>query len=84
MFPGLSVPAIFPSNVSMTRQPLPSPGPFGQVPRPHRYYGLLRLPALHPAALRCLRLAVPLIARFFVPTAERTMPAVGLDPLFTR
>src|SRR5271157_4936750 len=34
-------------------------GSFGRVPPPQRYYGTLRLPAAHLAALRCLRLAMP-------------------------
>ncbi len=33
--------------------------PVGRVPRTRRYYAALRLLATHPAALRCLRLAVP-------------------------
>ena len=50
----ISVSDIFPSTDSMTRQPLPSPGSLGRVPRLHRYYELLRLPTARPAALRCL------------------------------
>ena len=44
----------------MIRHPLSSTGsPSGRIPLLHRYYGMLRLPAARPAALRCLRLAVP-------------------------
>lgn len=39
--------------------PFPPTGPCGSVPRPHRYYGSLRLLDVRPAALRFLRLAVP-------------------------
>jgi hypothetical protein len=56
--PGMS--DIVPLRRSVIRRPLPSTGSFGSVPRLHQYYGALRLPAAHPAALRCLRLAVPL------------------------
>ena len=54
---GPEFPGIFPSNGSVFRQSLGSDGSLGLVPRPHRYYELLRLPAIPPAALRCLRLA---------------------------
>ena len=50
---------MFPSNGQLKRRPLHSAGSFGQVPPPQRYYGTLRLPAAHLAALRCLRLAIP-------------------------
>ena len=50
---------MFPSNGQLKRRPLHSAGSFGQVPPPQRYYGTLRLPAAHLAALRFLRLAIP-------------------------
>jgi hypothetical protein len=43
----------------MRRCPLPSPGSLGSVPLAQGYYGTLRLPAAHLAALRCLHLAIP-------------------------
>ena len=49
----------FPSNASVIWQPLGSSGSLGMVPRLHCYYWLLRLPAVPPAFLRCLRSAVP-------------------------
>ena len=56
---GSDAPAMFPSNGQLKWRPLHSAGSFGQVPPPQRYYGTLRLPAAHLAALRCLRLAIP-------------------------
>ena len=56
---GSDAPAMFPSNGQLKRRPLHSAGSFGQVPPPQRYYGTLRLPAAHLAALRFLRLAIP-------------------------
>jgi hypothetical protein len=51
---------MFLSSGSMIRHPLPSTGsPPEEIPLLRRYYGMLRGPAAHPAALRCLRLAVP-------------------------
>ena len=43
----------------MPRPLLSSAGSLGSVPRLHRSYERLRLPAAHPASLRCLRSAVP-------------------------
>ncbi len=57
-----------PSNGSEIRRPLPSAGSCGSVPRLRRYYGALRDPDARPAALRLLRLAVPLLRPFFAPT----------------
>ena len=55
---------MFRSNGSMIRHPLPSTGsPTERIPLLHGYYGMLRVPAAHPAALRCLRLAVPRLRR---------------------
>jgi len=60
---GHDVPTAFPSNDSVFRQPLGSSGSLGLVPRLQGYYWLLRIPAVPPAALRFLRLAVPPCAR---------------------
>ena len=57
--------ACFTPTVPSCGIPFPSPGPLGRVPRLPRYYGMLRFPAAHPAALRCLRLAVPRRRRCF-------------------
>ena len=57
-------PGIFPSSGLMARRPLPSTGSLGSVPPLPRYYEALRLPAARPAALRCLRLAVPVAPAF--------------------
>jgi hypothetical protein len=68
--------------------PFPPPGPSGSVPRLHQYYGTLRFPAARSAALRCLRLAVPLLTLVtsLPSTAERhrRRPGVSLpgDPSF--
>jgi len=51
---GLELPGIFPSNSSVDRLPLPSPGSLGLVPRAHRYDEELRLPAAPSAGLVCL------------------------------
>ena len=51
----------------MRRHPLPSTGSLGLVPPLPRYYEVLRLPAAHFAALRCLRLAIPSLRPLFVP-----------------
>ena len=61
------VSTIVPPNRSTIRHRLPSTGSRGLVPPPQRYYSVLRLPAAHPAALRCLRLAVPRWARCSLP-----------------
>src|SRR5258708_17461922 len=62
MVSDLEMSGIVPLRRPAIRRPLPSTGSRGSVPRLHRYYGAFRLPAAHPAALRCLRLAVPLFA----------------------
>jgi len=50
---GLSVPDLSPTDNSATRHPLRSAGfPTHRFPYPQRYYGVLRLPADHFAALR--------------------------------
>jgi hypothetical protein len=45
-------------------------GPRGPVPPLRHYYEALRLPTAHPAALRCLRLAVPPLRLGLLPAAE--------------
>src|SRR5271157_2618375 len=52
----------------MRRHPLPSTGSLGLVPPLPRYYEVLRLPAAHFAALRFLRLAIPSLRPWFVPS----------------
>ena len=42
----------------------------GQFPRFIRYYEALRLPAVHLAALRFLRLAIPSLRPLFVPNSS--------------
>ena len=51
----------------MRRHPLPLTGFLGLVPPLQRYSEVLRLPAAHFAALRCLRLAIPSLRPWFVP-----------------
>jgi len=58
---------MFPSNGSSDGASFPPQGPFGMVPLAPRYYEALRLPTAHLAALRCLRLAIPLLRPWFVP-----------------
>ncbi len=48
------------------------------VPRFHRYYEVLQRPTVPPAALRCLRLAVPRLHSCFVPVAVECAGA-GLE-----
>ena len=51
---------VLPFTGSMVRHRLPSTGsPTGGIPLLQQYYSMLRLPVARPAALRCLRLAVP-------------------------
>ena len=76
-------PRMFPSSGLMTRRPLPSTGSLGSVPLLHRYYEALRLPAAHPAALRCLRLAVPRFAPVVSLPRPPECAAAGLE-LVTR
>jgi hypothetical protein len=61
------VSTIVPPNRSTIRHRLPSTGSSGRVPPLHGYYSVLRLPAALPAALRCLRLAVPRLGSLFAP-----------------
>ena len=61
--------------------PLAPRGPGGPVPPLLSYYGVLRLPAIHLAALRFLRLAIPLLRPWFVPSGPgrgtADQPGVG-------
>lgn len=74
---GPDFPCIFPSNGSVFRQPLGSSGSLGSVPHLHGYYELLRLPAIPPAALRFLRLAVPPKCQLFVSPRGVGTPLLG-------
>ena len=73
----LGVSVIFPSSGSVARRPLPSTGSLGSVPPLPRYYEALRLPAVRPAALRFLRLAVPRSPRVRSRRPARARPGVG-------
>src|ERR1035438_2073199 len=74
---GLEFPGIFPSNGSVFRQPLGSSGSLRSVLHLHSYFELLRLPAIRPAALRCLRLAVPPECPLFVSPGNVGTPSLG-------
>lgn len=54
-----------------------------RVPRLHRYYGRLRLPNVPPAALRCLRLAVPAGTPVFAPCCPTSAARPGALQLAT-
>src|SRR4030042_5167456 len=61
-------PACFPPTVLSQDVSLSSTGSLrDRFPRFHGTTNTLRLPAAHPAALRCLRLAVPLAHAPFAP-----------------
>ena len=64
-------PACFPPAVSWPGAPFPPRGPSGRFPRFAGTIKALRLPAARPAALRCLRLAVPR-SHSFVSLPRRT------------
>jgi hypothetical protein len=70
MGPGPGVPAIVPSAGPCSGTSFPPRGPVGPVPPLPRYYEVLRLLSVLPAALRCLRLAVPPVRCFFAPADE--------------
>src|SRR5438128_8261502 len=74
MLSDLEMSAIGPFRRSAIRRPLPSTGSHGSVPRLPRYYEAFRLPAAHPAALRCPSLGgTALCARTSLPSvAERS------------
>ena len=63
----------------MRRPPLPLTGFLGLVPPLPRYYEVLRLPAAHFAALRCLRLAIPSLRPWFVPPAPDAEPWINRE-----
>jgi len=71
MGPGPGVPAIVPSAGPCSGTSFPPRGPVGPVPPLPRYYEVLRLLSVLPASLRCLRLAVPRVRRWFAPADER-------------
>jgi hypothetical protein len=61
----------------LTGSPFPPQGPLERVPLLHRYYEKLRLPTLHPDALRLLRLPVPQLRRLFAPAGLGWMTPVA-------
>ena len=63
----------------MRRHPLPSTGSLGLVPPLQRYSEVLRLPAAHFAALRCLRWARPSLRPWFVPPAPDAEPWINRE-----
>ena len=65
--PNLGVLAVFPSNGAT----FPPRGLVGSIPPLRRYYETLRLLAVHPPALRCLRPAVPSEHLRFAPSDAR-------------
>jgi hypothetical protein len=72
--------ASIPPTVSWPGAPFPPRGPSGRFPRFPGNYEVLRLPIAHPAALRCLRLAVSRSHLQFAPLAARCAgrgPGVG-------
>ena len=79
-------PPSVPRTVPWHGIPFPPPGlPQARIPRLRRYYGMLRIPAARPAALRCLRLAVPHACRFVRSCGlPGTGPPAGRGSLVTR
>jgi hypothetical protein len=67
-----------PPNGSLRRHPLPSAGSLGSVPPLRRHYEMPRRPPAPPAALRCLRLAVPPPRLRFTPDGPRRLAAGDL------
>ena len=63
----------------MRWHPLPLTGSLGLVPPLQRYSEVLRLPAAHFAALRCLRLAIPSLRPLFVPPAPDAEPWINRE-----
>ena len=63
----------------MRRHLLPSTGSLGLVPPLRRYYETLRLPTAHFAALRFLRLAIPLVRPWFVPIGSGHGTVINLE-----
>jgi hypothetical protein len=61
--------AWFRPRVRDAAPPFAPRGPGGSVPPLPHYYEALRLPDIHLAALRCLRLAIPSWCPLFVPTS---------------
>src|SRR5262245_1554376 len=73
---GSEAPAMFPSNGSMIRHPLPSTGSAGSVPPLPRYYGVLRFPTARPVPLRFLRETVT-AARVWVRVSGQARRRLG-------
>ena len=65
----------------LRRHPLPFTGSLGSVPPLRRYYEVLRLPAARFAALRFLRLAIPSLRPWFVPSAPDAEPWINRELL---
>ena len=61
----------FPPTVPPAGAPFPPRGLVGSIPPLRRYYETLRLLAVHPPALRCLRPAVPSEHLQFAPSDAR-------------
>ena len=75
---GFDAPAMFPSNGVMTWRPLLSTGSLGMVPPLRRYYGTLRLPAVHLSPLRFLHEPIPSFRPLFAPLG-RGRPTGGQE-----
>ena len=67
------------NSPSTTRHPLRSTGSGRAVPPLRRYYGALRLLAVHLTALRFLRLAIPPFRPSFVPVGLGRGPRINLE-----
>jgi hypothetical protein len=66
---------VVPASSPQRGGPFAPRGPGGPVPPLLRYYEALRLPAVHLAALRCLRLAIP----SFVPCSSPPARDIAVD-----
>lgn len=73
---------MLPANSALTRHALSSAGSaWAGIPRRHRSYCVLRLPAARRAALRCLRLALPRLRRSVrVPAVTPLLPVRVAGP----
>ena len=70
---------VVPASGPQRGTPFAPRGPGGPVPPLRRYYGALRLLAVHLAALRFLRLAIPSFRPRFVPTGSGREPWINLE-----
>jgi hypothetical protein len=70
---------VVPTSGPQRGTPFAPRGPVGPVPPLRRYYGALRLLAVHLAALRFLRLAIPSFRPRFVPTGSGREPWINLE-----